>query len=343
VAPWKWLGDAKGSCYAWSSQGDLVYLKYTFRYRNQFDEPNDDWLDCIEATGNELLGAYTRAEDDAMTVALGGWGKKRLNRVFDVIGFVYPDYCYPSRKQGKRRKSVASAIASTPKLKKIKVLTHRPKRAEMAEVPKPAKGSSASRSDCLALAEAKGKLAEVTKPKVITEEQKTETTEVPKHHVEARAKTAKEPEPKKSAEQLKILSPPQETELPKVLKIPTVTPKRRRMASVLDAIMESTKVLTPASAEVPNMGEKNTKETAEAVMTQVGTEAGSSVPAETGPTEVVEKNTEAKPSDATKTSKESEFPAAEASTEGLEFIVRHAAGKNYQKSRLPKLCNMPRI
>jgi hypothetical protein len=26
--------------------------------------------------------------------------KKRLNRVFDVIGFVYPDYCYPSRKQG---------------------------------------------------------------------------------------------------------------------------------------------------------------------------------------------------------------------------------------------------
>jgi hypothetical protein len=79
-----------------SSQDGLVYLKYTFRYRNQFDEPNDDWLDCIEATSDELLGAYTRAEDDAMTVAFGGRGKKRLNRVFDVIGFVYPDYCYPS-------------------------------------------------------------------------------------------------------------------------------------------------------------------------------------------------------------------------------------------------------
>ena len=25
-----------------SSQDGLVYLKYTFRYRNQFDEPNDD-------------------------------------------------------------------------------------------------------------------------------------------------------------------------------------------------------------------------------------------------------------------------------------------------------------
>jgi hypothetical protein len=34
------------------------------------------------------------------------------------------------------------------------------------------------------------------------------------------------------------LSPPQEMELPKVLKIPTVTPNRRRMASVLDAVME---------------------------------------------------------------------------------------------------------
>jgi hypothetical protein len=105
-------------------------LSYTFRYRKQFDEPNDDWLDCIEATSDELLGAYTRAEDDAMIVAFGGWGKKRLNRVFDVIGFVYLDYCYPSRKQGKKGKYAASAIASIPKPKKVKVLTHRPKHAE---------------------------------------------------------------------------------------------------------------------------------------------------------------------------------------------------------------------
>jgi hypothetical protein len=73
---------------AGSSQGGLVYLKYTFRYRDQFDESNDDRLDCVEATSYEFLGAYTRAEDDAMTLAFGGRGKKRLNRVFDVIGFV---------------------------------------------------------------------------------------------------------------------------------------------------------------------------------------------------------------------------------------------------------------
>jgi hypothetical protein len=78
-----------------SSQNGLVYLKYTIRYRSQFDEPNEDWLDVIEATSDELLGSYSEAKDEAMTTAFGARGKKRLNRVFDVIGFVYPDYCYP--------------------------------------------------------------------------------------------------------------------------------------------------------------------------------------------------------------------------------------------------------
>jgi hypothetical protein len=51
-------------------------LKYTFRYRDQFDEPSDGWLICVEATSDDLLGEYTRAEDDAMTLAFGGRGKK---------------------------------------------------------------------------------------------------------------------------------------------------------------------------------------------------------------------------------------------------------------------------
>jgi hypothetical protein len=40
---------------AGSSQGGLVYLKYTFKYRSQFDEPNNDWLDAIDATSDDLL------------------------------------------------------------------------------------------------------------------------------------------------------------------------------------------------------------------------------------------------------------------------------------------------
>jgi hypothetical protein len=77
-----------------SSEGELVRLKYTFRYGDKFDEPNDDWLKCIEVTSDELLGPYSKAEYNALSTAFEGRGKKRLNRVFDVIGFVYPDYRY---------------------------------------------------------------------------------------------------------------------------------------------------------------------------------------------------------------------------------------------------------
>jgi hypothetical protein len=84
-----------------SSEGGLIRLKYTFRYREKFDEPNDDWLKCIEATSDELLGTYSKAEDDALSAAFGGRGKKRLNKVFDAIGIIYPDYCYPLKKRKK--------------------------------------------------------------------------------------------------------------------------------------------------------------------------------------------------------------------------------------------------
>jgi hypothetical protein len=70
-----------------SSEGGLVYLRYTYRYRSQFDEPNDDWLEDVDATSYELFGAYSKAEDESMETTFGARGKRRLNRVFDVIGF----------------------------------------------------------------------------------------------------------------------------------------------------------------------------------------------------------------------------------------------------------------
>jgi hypothetical protein len=116
ASEWKMPKEAT----AGSSQGGLVYLKYTIQFRNQFDETNDDWLDAIEATSDELLGAYSRTEDKAMTAAFGAHGKKRLNRVFDVVGFVYPDYCYPTQKQGRERKIAASTSTGVSKSKKIR-------------------------------------------------------------------------------------------------------------------------------------------------------------------------------------------------------------------------------
>jgi hypothetical protein len=91
-----------------SSEGGLVRLKYTFRYGDIFDEPNDDWLKCIEATSDELLGAYSKAEDNSLSAPFGGRNKKRLNRVFDAIGFVYLDYFYTLRGRGLKRKITAS-------------------------------------------------------------------------------------------------------------------------------------------------------------------------------------------------------------------------------------------
>jgi hypothetical protein len=79
-----------------------------------------------------------------MTLAFEGRGKKRLNRVFDVIGFVYPDYSYPSQKQRKKRKDVTSTISAAPKGKKIKVLMHRPRYIETARVLKLAEGTSST-------------------------------------------------------------------------------------------------------------------------------------------------------------------------------------------------------
>jgi hypothetical protein len=78
-----------------STEGGLVRLKHTFRFRDRFDEPNDDWLKSIEAISDELLGAYSKAKDDALSAAFGSRGKKRLNKVFDAFGFVYPNYRYP--------------------------------------------------------------------------------------------------------------------------------------------------------------------------------------------------------------------------------------------------------
>jgi hypothetical protein len=84
------------------NEGGLVRLKYTFRFRDQFIEPDDDWLKCVENTSDELLGAYSKSEDNALYAAFGSRKKKRLNRVFDAIGFMYPDYRYPSRGRRER-------------------------------------------------------------------------------------------------------------------------------------------------------------------------------------------------------------------------------------------------
>jgi hypothetical protein len=146
--------------------------------------------------------------------------------------------------------------------KKIKVLTHRPRYIETTIVPKFGEDTSSAAE------------AEQAAPAARSAEESTIVPKVPiVEPVEAEDGVAKKLEFEKTIVLPEILSPPVEAELPKVAKAPATTPKRRRMASVLDVVMETTRSLTPTPVE----------KVVEAVMARVETEAGPSAPTEAEP------------------------------------------------------------
>jgi hypothetical protein len=60
---------------------------------------------------NEILGNYTRKEDQLMTAAFGARPKRRLNRVMDALNFEYPDYERLNKgAEGQKRKKVVSVV-----------------------------------------------------------------------------------------------------------------------------------------------------------------------------------------------------------------------------------------
>jgi hypothetical protein len=125
-----------------------------------------------------------------------------------------------------------------------------------------------------------------------------------------------------------ILSPPAEADLPKMQKAPVATPKRRRMASVLDAVIETTKALTPAPA----------KKTTEAAKIQVEAKAGPSVPTETKAADPEDKVGQ-QISDTSKMTgqdmaEKANSPIAEALAEDIDYIVRHASGKKLSQEEI---------
>jgi hypothetical protein len=48
-------------------------------------KPLTEWLEVIETMCNEILGNYTKKEDQLMTTAFGTLSKQRLNRVMDAL------------------------------------------------------------------------------------------------------------------------------------------------------------------------------------------------------------------------------------------------------------------
>jgi hypothetical protein len=302
------------------NEGGLVRLKYTFRFGEQFIELDDDWLKCVENTSDELLGAYSKSQDNALSAAFGSRKKKRLNRVFDAIEFMYPDYRYPpkgqKRKSATSRKDVTSAAPSepTPKRRKVKALTHRPRYIEPATVP-----------------DIGGETSSATEAKEPAFTQKIEEpAAMPK------ASSAKLSEPKadniEGTKILEVISPSAEVTVPKSQKGLTETPKRKRMVNVLDALETiKTSSSTPGKTVEASKAQTEIKLTeAEATKSQAETEAGPLEPAKEKSLDTGEEETEKEAAEQILPEKAA-TPTPEASSEALDYIVHHASGKGVSK------------
>jgi hypothetical protein len=91
--------------------GELVRLPYHYKFKKHFKAPCQEWLTTIEIMCNEILGNYSKKEDQLMTAAFGTRPKRRLNRVLDALNFDYPDYeQLGGDAEGPKRKRIASAL-----------------------------------------------------------------------------------------------------------------------------------------------------------------------------------------------------------------------------------------
>jgi hypothetical protein len=157
----------------------------------------------------------------------------------------------------------------------MKVLTHRPRYIEPVVILEFGEGASpaAERKENVPTTQSTEEPAAI--PKVLTVG--LVATEVDK---------AEGPETEEIIKMPEILSPPTEVTVPKVQKGSVVTPKRRRMANVLDVVLETTKTLSPApirkvveAAKVRLEADPKQAEIKAATI-QAETEVGPSVPTE---------------------------------------------------------------
>jgi hypothetical protein len=50
---------------------EFVRLPYRFMFQKRFNKPCNEWLELIETMRIEILGNYTKKEDQLMTAAFG--------------------------------------------------------------------------------------------------------------------------------------------------------------------------------------------------------------------------------------------------------------------------------
>jgi hypothetical protein len=190
----------------------------------------------IETMCNEILGNYTKKEDQLMTAAFSTRPKRRLNRVMDALKFEYPDYERLSRgAEGVKRKRIVSVLnRQVARMVKEdeKILKKR------KSTPEPEVAASKKRK------------AEIPEPKVTEVEEETPSTP-PTAEVAEILKVMTESLP------IKLLSPlgPELTKLLQKKDEPSATKmvdgqKKRRIVTAMQAI-ERTPPSTSASKITP--------------------------------------------------------------------------------------------
>jgi hypothetical protein len=123
--------------------------------------------------------------------------------------------------------------------------------------------------------------------------------------------------------------------VPKAQKSFAATPKRRRMANVLD-VLETVKTLnsTPSKKIAEASKAQTEVETEQAeietAIIQASAKVGPSEPADINPAEIEEKATEEKTTEQIPPEKVA-TPAPEALKESIDYIIRHASGKVLSK------------
>jgi hypothetical protein len=214
-----------------------------------------------------------------------------------LLGLFTQITVFPSKGKGKR-KVAASTSSSVLKAKRAKVLTRRPKPIWTADVPKLIESSEAAPLP-------------------------TETA--PAMPIKASIGPIKEPESGKAAEQPKVLSPLDVTGLPQPSSTTTATPRKRRISSVLDVVLESVKALVSGSTEAS--GEKS-EDAREKITASTATAIGKAEPSKATTIVLVEESVPEK----------SKPPAPEAPPHGdLEYIVRHASGKQLSLEQIAEV------
>jgi hypothetical protein len=211
-------------------KNELVRLPYRFKFEKQFEGPCQEWLEMIETMCNEILGNYTKKEDQLMTAAFGTRPKRRLNRMMDALNFEYPDYERLNKgAKGQKRKRIV-IVLSRQAARMVKDDEEALKKRKSSPEPK--------------VAASKKRKPAAQKPKIAEIEEETPSTPSAAD-VEEILKVMTESLPNK----LSLLGPQltkllQKKEEPSAAK-KSAGPKRRKIIIVMQAIEETP---PPASA-----------------------------------------------------------------------------------------------